>query len=96
LEGSHELGLVDQAVLKGEQSKEQMAVGGDGGHWRAPGRDAAPDPAGHRAEFRARGGVALVALSHKAPWRLYPLGRFRSPLAKRAFYTEGALDLRPT
>src|SRR5262249_20574308 len=85
LEGSHELGLVDQAVLKREQSEEQMAVGGDGGHGRARGGEAAPDPAGPRAGARARGGVALVALSHKAPWRLYPPGRFRSPRAGRAF-----------
>jgi hypothetical protein len=67
LEGSHELGLVDQAVLKGEQSKKQMAVGGDGSHGKTPGRDAATNPAGLRAWARARGGVALVALSHKAP-----------------------------
>ena len=32
LEGGDELGLVDQAVLKGEQSEEQVAVGVDGGH----------------------------------------------------------------
>ena len=32
LEGGDELGLVDQAVLEGEQTEEQVAVGGDGGH----------------------------------------------------------------
>ena len=32
LEGGDELGLVDQAVLQGEQAEEQVAVGGDGGH----------------------------------------------------------------
>ena len=35
LEGEHELALVDQAVLKREQSEEEMAVGG-GGHGMAP------------------------------------------------------------
>jgi hypothetical protein len=32
LEGGHELGLVDQPVLQGEQSEQKVAVGGDGGH----------------------------------------------------------------
>ena len=32
LEGGHELALVDQAVLQGQQAEEQVAVGGDGGH----------------------------------------------------------------
>jgi hypothetical protein len=32
LEGGHELTLVDQAVLEGEQSEEQVAISGDGGH----------------------------------------------------------------
>jgi hypothetical protein len=31
-EGGDELALVDQAVLQCEQSEEEMAVGGDGGH----------------------------------------------------------------
>ncbi len=35
MEGEHELALVDQAVLKREQSEEAMAVGG-GGHDMAP------------------------------------------------------------
>jgi hypothetical protein len=35
LEGSHELDLVDQAVLKREQSEQEMAVSG-GGHDRSP------------------------------------------------------------
>src|SRR5262245_25360805 len=72
LEGGHELALVDQAVLQREQAEEQVAVSGDGGHGETPGREAAPDPAGHRGGARARGGVAWVALSHEAPWRLYP------------------------
>ena len=32
LEGGDELGLVDQAVLEGEQAEEQVAVGGNGVH----------------------------------------------------------------
>src|SRR5262249_31490638 len=32
LEGGDELALVDQAVLEGEQSEEQVAFGGGGGH----------------------------------------------------------------
>ena len=32
LEGGHELDLVDQAVLQGEQAEEQVAIGGEGGH----------------------------------------------------------------
>jgi hypothetical protein len=32
LEGGHELALVDQANLKGEQSEEQISVSGKGGH----------------------------------------------------------------
>ena len=35
LEGGHELALVDDPVLEGEQSEEEMAVGG-GGHGKAP------------------------------------------------------------
>jgi hypothetical protein len=32
LEGGDQLGLVDQADLKGEQSEQQILLGGDGGH----------------------------------------------------------------
>jgi hypothetical protein len=32
LEGGHELDLVDQPVLEGERAKQEVAVGGDGGH----------------------------------------------------------------
>src|SRR5262249_57152778 len=72
LERGDNVALVDQPVLQREQAEEQVAVSGDGGHGEAPGRDAARDPAGHRAGARARGGVAWVALSHEAPWRRYP------------------------
>ena len=41
LEGGHELDLVDQAVLQGEQSEKEMAVGG-GGHGMAPGHGVVP------------------------------------------------------
>ena len=34
LNGEHERALVNQAVLKREQSEEEMAVGGEGGHGR--------------------------------------------------------------
>jgi hypothetical protein len=55
LERGHELALVNQPVLKRKQAEEQAAVSGEGGHGEAPGRDAAPDPSGHRAGARARG-----------------------------------------
>ena len=55
VEGGHELGLVDQPDLEGQQAEEEVAVGGDGGHGEAPGCEAASDPAGHRAGARARG-----------------------------------------
>jgi hypothetical protein len=32
LEAGHKLALVNQPILEGKQSKEQVAVGGDGGH----------------------------------------------------------------
>src|SRR4051812_42608490 len=32
LEGGHQLALVDQPVLKGQQSKQKVAVSGDSGH----------------------------------------------------------------
>src|SRR6516162_10245009 len=58
LEGGHELTLVNQPDLQREQAKEQVAISGEGGHGEAPGRDAAPDPAGHRAGTWARGDIA--------------------------------------
>ena len=35
LEGGDELPLVDHAVLECEQTEEQVAIGGDGGHGAA-------------------------------------------------------------
>ena len=75
LKGKHELALVDQAVLKRQQSEEEMAVGG-GGHDKAPivvGRSGAGPSLGagpgiklHRADYR------------RFAMRLHPWRRARS------------------
>ena len=53
LERGHELALVDDPVLKREQSEQEMAVGG-GGHGEAPGQERRPrhPDRGHRARSR--------------------------------------------
>ena len=54
LEGGHELALVDEPVLKREQSEEEMAVGG-GGHGKAPGQGVVPGKPDHGNGARSRG-----------------------------------------
>ena len=54
LEGGHELALVDDPVLKREQSEEEMAVGG-GGHGEAPGHGVVPGKPDHGNGARSRG-----------------------------------------
>src|SRR5262249_55467615 len=54
LEGGHELDLVDQAVLEGEQAEEQVAIGGDGGQ-------------GSGLRAGRRGGWAFVPRHGKPP-----------------------------
>jgi hypothetical protein len=59
LEGGHELALVDQAVLQGEQAEEEMAVS-DGGHGMAPidgGRSGSPQHRGPARELSSVGWI---------------------------------------
>jgi hypothetical protein len=55
MEGGDELGLLDQAGLKGEQSEEEMSVS-DSGHGRAPGGGTFPGKSDHGAETGSRRG----------------------------------------
>ena len=91
LEGGDELALVDQAVLQGQQAEEQVAVGGEGGHGEAPGREppptrpaAAPEPGGggrRIGRIIAHGSVASRPAGPVpiAPGGVRLLGRSRSP-----------------
>ena len=73
LEGGDELALVDQAVLKREQSEEEMAVGG-GSSWRDSGHSVVPDSTGHgTAPEPGRGeGIESGVFSHESTVRAYP------------------------
>ncbi len=48
LEGVHELSLVDDAVLKREQSEKQMAVRSNPRHRESPGQNVASGRSDHR------------------------------------------------
>ena len=67
LEGGHELHLADQAVLKGEQSEEKLAVG-SGGHTEAPGHDIVLGTTGHGTSPRPGCGKCrietIIAFQH--------------------------------
>ena len=54
LKGGHELALVDDPVLKGEQSEKEVSVS-DGGHGTAPGQDVVPGEPNHGNGARSRG-----------------------------------------
>ncbi len=69
LEGGQELALVDETILKSEQSEEKMAVGG-GGHGEVPGVDVAariPDQMHDHGAPRAGSFVAFRIVRERRP-----------------------------
>ncbi len=73
LEGVHQLTLIDDAVLKREQSEEQMAVGGSG-HGESPGHGGVPVIPNTATGPSREGSVATrVFSSHARTLHAYPL-----------------------
>ena len=64
LEGGHELDLVDQAVLKGQQAEEKITIGDDGFHGVG-----LPEGRRLRCAFVIRG-RAPAATAHRIGWIL--------------------------
>ena len=91
LEGGDELALVDQAVLQGQQTKEQITLGRDGGH--GPGlpegrrgrRESGPRRRGHAAGCAGSVELSLEGSLHAAP---------QGPIGPPARSTAPSLRLR--